>query len=156
MTIGLSVRTETCQIHGERFHEVHSGDSIERKTSQRIYVVQVETDKNSNDNQTDHVWLGFCTKIGKSRSESRKTGLCKRKAEARQCSETEREFTLSIQMTKNTEKLSKTQGENWKDVWPPSCLAKEKLQIASRKCLHNRRLHPRRLQNSVWLHSGSS
>ena len=42
-------------------------------------------------------------------------------------------------------KLSNTQEEQWKYLWHPSCLVKE-LQMASRKCLHNRRLHPRRLQ----------
>ena len=55
------------------------------------------------------------------------------------------EFTLSIQVTQSTKKSSKTWGENWKDLWHKPCRGKD-YPTASRKCLHNRRLHPRRLR----------
>ena len=59
-----------------------------------------------------------------------------------------RRLTSSILTIKITKTLSKMREENWKDLWHPSCLAKE-LQTASRWCLHNRRLHPRRLQKTI-------
>ena len=55
------------------------------------------------------------------------------------------EFTSSILTTKNTKTFSIMRGENWNDLWHQPCLVKE-LRMASRKWLHNRRLHPRRLQ----------
>ena len=44
------------------------------------------------------------------------------------------------------DQLSKMRGENWKAQWQQPCRAKGKLRMASRPCLRNRRLHPRRLQ----------
>ena len=64
------------------------------------------------------------------------------------------EFTLSILTTKNTKKLSKLRGEIWKDPWHKPCFVKE-LRMASRTCLHNRRLHPRRLQERVKSHEST-
>ena len=39
------------------------------------------------------------------------------------------EFTLSIQMTKSTKKLSWMREENWKDLWLQPCRAKDKKSI---------------------------
>ena len=43
----------------------------------------------------------------------------KRDTEARQCSKTERSLFLLILTTENTQKFSKMQEENWKDLWLP-------------------------------------
>ena len=74
----------------------------------------------------------------------RKTRMCKREA-ARQCSETERDVLHRSWRPR----LQRMWEENLKHAWQPSRPVKEKLQMASRKCLHNRRLHPRRLQKRL-------
>ena len=127
----------------ERFHEVHS---IERKTSHKIHVVRENIDKNSIDYQTRSCMARCMDENWLSRAESGNTRMGKREVEARQCSETERDVLYRCwrpTLQRNSQKCEK---KIWKDLWHPSCLVKEKLQVASRKCLHNRRLHPRRLQ----------
>ena len=51
------------------------------------------------------------------------------------------EFTLSVQMTKSTKKLSNMRGESWIDLWLQPCRAKD-YPVASRKWLRSWKLHP--------------
>ena len=136
MIIGMSIRTEAFQIREVYF--------IERKNFQGIYVVRVKIDKNRS-TRPDHVWPEVCTKIGKAAQNRETQELAKEKPKLDNARRLREGFTLSILMTKNTEKFSKWRKENWKDQWYQPCPVEE-LRIASRSCLHNRRLHPRRLQ----------
>ena len=60
-------------------------------------------------------------------------------------------FTLSIQMMKNTEKLSRTRGENWKYLWLQPCRAKDQEgDCGAGNCIREE------FQHSLWLYSGTS
>ena len=108
--------------------------------------------KSQSTTRPDHVWPEVW----------RKTRMGTGDAESRHCSETERQTcekksgkTYGKHAKRKMErpmapvmpwkKAPNMRKENWKDLWHPSCRVKE-LQMESRKCLQNRRLHPRRLQ----------
>ena len=73
----------------------------------------------------------------------------KRKAEARQCSEIERDLLYRSWLPKLQRKLSKMREQSWKDLWQPSCLGKEIIHMTSRKWLQNRKLHLERFQRQL-------
>ena len=66
---------------------------LKDKLFQRIYVVQGEIDKSSNDYNTRSCMAWSMDQNWESRSESRKTKLEKRRAKTRQCSTTERNLS---------------------------------------------------------------
>ena len=76
-----------------------------------------------------------------SRSQSKKR-MGKRKAKIRHMLEDWEDFTWLIQMTKNIQKISKTQEVNWKNLWRQPCYVKGWLNSvqASSKRMHSRRL----------------
>ena len=91
----------------ERFHKVHS---VERETSQGIYVVREEIDKST---RPDHVWPEVWTKIGKAAQKLEKQEW----KNERQCSKIERNLLylswwprLQRNSQKREENIGKTYG----------------------------------------------
>ena len=89
-----------------------------------------------------HVWPKVWTKIGTA-TQNRENRNGQMKNRRSTMLEEWEEFTLSIQMTKSTNKFSRMRGENWKDLWLQPCRAKD--SRASRKLLQSRKSHPRRV-----------
>ena len=124
----------------ERVHEVHS---IERKTSQGIYVVLVRLTKVQTTTRPDHVWPEVWTQMGKAAQTWEKQEWKNEKPKLDKLYNWG-EFTLPILMTRIAKALSKLRGENWKDLWQQPCRAKGKLGLAPRRWLQMRNLHPKR------------
>ena len=139
--IAISIQTETCQIHRKV-----SRSLLYRKKNIPKDMCGLTGDWQKINPLPDQIMCG--QKYGqnwKSRSELRTTRIGKREAKDRKCSEAERDLLYRSwrpRLQRNSynceKKTGKTHGR---------CHAlQKKLQMASRKCLHNRRLHPRRLR----------
>ena len=142
MIIGKLILTEDCQIR----RKVYTVHFVERETSNRIHVVRAETDKSSNDCLDQIMYGQKCGPKLVKPLRIEKTIMEEREARTRQCSTTERNllhWSWWPRLRINSQKMWEI---SWKDLWQQLCFAKEKFQMASRKCLHKWRLHPRRLQ----------
>ena len=113
-------------------------------------MVWREIDKIQTTTRPDHAWPEVRTKIGKAAQNREKQEWAKKKPKLDNARRLRGIFFIDLEEQNCKETLKQMQGENWKDLRHPSCKEKKrkKLQMASRKCLHKRRLHPRRLQNN--------
>ena len=116
MTTGMSTRTSICQNIGEDSRSSPHWS----KTSNRIFVVREETDKNAGDYQTRSCMSRNFDENGESSSESRKRTMSERS------SKKWKKFILLIQTIRKIQKHSFMREESWKALWPKPCRVKEK------------------------------
>ena len=130
----MSIRANTCQIRGRRFTKMKekpgSGEGGDWQRSKQ---------------PPDQIMCGqkYGLKMVKAAQNREKTGMGKRKAEARQCSKTERNLFYWSRWQRILRNSQKMQGENWKDLWLPRCRVKWQAQ-ASWKRAQSRRLAMKR------------
>ena len=79
-------------------------------------MVRVDNDKSSNDYQTRSCMARSMDEKLVKPLGIEKNEMEKREAKTRECSKTERIFTVFILMTKITQRNSKMRGESWKDL----------------------------------------
>ena len=133
----------------EMLHKVHF---VERKTSRRMYVVRGR-DWQRFKRQPDQIMCG--QKYGYSCSESRNTGMGKRRTKAPQCSKTERNLLyrsrwrrIHRKSQKRMEKTGKTSGTSHA-VWKTTQWHHEG-EFEAWNCIREE------FHNSVWLYGGIS
>ena len=144
----MSMRTEVYQIRGNAPHYSHFG-----KTSQRMYVARGEIGQKFNRLPELIMWPEVRQKTCKAAQNRAKTRIT-RSQNSILLDDLE-DFALLILMTKKTKNLSKTRGENWKDLWQRGKPCKREAQTSTTKSgCKGGNCTPKESQNDLWLNSG--
>ena len=117
---------------------VHQVYFIERKHPKGYVSSGERLTQHQTTTRPDHVWPEeVWTKIGKSTQNPEKHEWAKEKPKLDNARRLGGIYFVDVDDQDYKDTCKKTRGENWKDLWQPSCSEKEMIQMGSRMCLHN-------------------